>query len=390
MSVYFPIALMLFSGTSMKAAQVLVALYALNLGAQPFAVGVLAATYSIFPMFLSWPVGKLADRFGSRWPLVFGATCGASGMLVLYYFPTMPALYIASAMYGLEHAFNNVCLQNLVGLLSTAENRAKNYSNFSLGTSVSVFIGPLVSGFSIDYSGYQLACLNVALISIIPSVLLVIWGGKLPKGSDHSRHAGSIRDLLTGSGLWRVLVTCCLLTSGIDLFQFYMPIYGHNIGLSASAIGVILATYAVSAFIVRLVIPYLVKRFSEETILALAFSLGMACLLLVPFFTNVAILVLISFVFGLGAGTGQPITLMQTFSTSVKGRSGEAMGLRITANQMTRVVVPVVFGSIGSMFGLFAVFWGSSLLLASGVAVSKPHFLFTRNVQSSCRSVTED
>src|SRR5512137_543079 len=99
--------LMLLSGTSMKAAQVLLALYALNRGAQPFAVGVLAATYSVFPMLLSWQVGKLADRFGSRWPLMFGAACGACGMLVPYYMPGLPALYIASAMYGLMHAFTN-------------------------------------------------------------------------------------------------------------------------------------------------------------------------------------------------------------------------------------------------------------------------------------------
>jgi predicted MFS family arabinose efflux permease len=373
MSIYFPIALMLLSGTSMKAAQVLIALYALNLGAQPFAVGVLAATYSVFPMFLSWPVGKLADRFGSRWPLMLGAACGVCGMLVPYYVPGLPALYIASAMYGLTHAFSNVCLQNLVGLMSSPENRAKNYSNYSLATSVAVFIGPMASGFSIDYSGYDMACLNVALISFLPAILLLIWGGALPKGSGHSRHGGKISDLLTESGLWRVLVTCCLMTSGVDLFQFYMPIYGHEIGLSASAIGVILATFAVSAFIVRLIIPYLVKRFSAEVVLIWAFFLGAGSLVLVPFFKGAVALVLISFVFGLGAGTGQPITLMQTFSNSVKGRSGEAMGLRVTANQLTRVVVPIVFGSIVSMFGLFAVFWGNAILLASGGVVTKPN-----------------
>ena len=36
------------------------------------AVGMLAATYALFPATLSWPVGMLADRFGSRWPLLIG------------------------------------------------------------------------------------------------------------------------------------------------------------------------------------------------------------------------------------------------------------------------------------------------------------------------------
>ncbi len=378
MSINFIHALMLLSGTSMKAAQVLLALYALNRGAQPFAVGVLAALYSVFPMLLSWQVGKLADRFGSRWPLMFGAACGAFGMLVPYYMPGLPALYIASAMYGLMHAFSNVCLQNLAGVLSNPQNRSRNFSNFSLVTSVSSFLGPVIAGFSIDYSGYAFACLNLALLPLVPAIMLTIWGGALPKGSRTSRHAGNVKDLLAESGLWRVMVTSCLISTGIDLFQFYIPIYGHGIGLSASGIGVVLAMYAVASFIVRMVIPSLIARFTEEKVLAYAFYCGAVSLLLVPFFKSTAVLMLVSFVFGLGMGSGQPITLMQAFSNSAEGRSGEAMGLRVTVNQLTRVVVPVVFGSIGSVFGLFPVFWSNALLLASGGAVTKPGLLWMR------------
>ncbi len=378
MSVNLVHALNLLSGTSMKAAQVLLALYALHRGAQPFAVGILAATYSVFPMLLSWQVGKLADRFGSRWPLMFGATCGALGMLVPYYMPGLPALYIASAMYGLMHAFSNVCLQNLVGLLSNPQNRSKNFSNFSVVTSVSFFLGPLMSGFSIDYRGYDAACLNLALLSLVPAMMLTIWGGALPKGSRTSRQAGNVKDLLAESGLWRVMVTSSLITTGVDLFQFYMPIYGHDIGLSASNIGVVLAMFAVASFIVRMLIPFLIARFTEEKVLAYAFYCGSASLLLVPFFKTTPVLVLVSFAFGLGMGSGQPITLMQAFSNSAEGRSGEAMGLRVTVNQFTRVIVPVVFGWIGSMFGLVSVFWSNALLLASGGAVTKPDLLCLR------------
>jgi hypothetical protein len=35
-------------------------------------------------------------------------------------------------------------------------------------------------------------------------------------------------------------------------------------------------------------------------------------------------------------------------------------------NHLTRVVTPLIFGSIGSIFGLFAVFWGNAALLGGG------------------------
>ena len=59
------------------------------------------------------------------------------------------------------------------------------------------------------------------------------------------------------------------------------------------------------------------------------------------------------------------------FSNSVAGRSGEIMGLRVTINNLTRVVVPIIFGSIGTLFGMFAVFGVSALMLGSGGVLTR-------------------
>ena len=88
--------------------------------------------------------------------------------------------------------------------------------------------------------------------------------------------------MLIGSGLWKVLVTSSLVMTGISLFQFYMPIYGHGIGLSASAIGVVLAMFAAAAFVVRVIIPRLIAWLSEEKVLAYAFFLGAVSLITGP------------------------------------------------------------------------------------------------------------
>ena len=176
-----------------------------------------------------------------------------------------------------------------------------------------------------------------------------------------------------------MLATSSLVVTGVDLFQVFMPIYGHGIGLSASAIGIILAIYSLAAFVVRFFLPSLIKRFTVERVLAYSFLIGAAGFLLVPFFKSIVILSLVSFFFGLGMGCGQPITMMMTFSNSTQGRSGEAMGLRMTVNNLTRVIGQVLFGSIGSAFGVFSVFWVNALMLASGWAVSHPRAVGRRH-----------
>jgi MFS family permease len=372
MSIHLTYALTLLNHTAVQGGRVLISLYALKLGADPFAVGLLAAMSSVLPTLLSWQVGRISDRFGSSWPLMLGVVGGTLGMLAPYFAPGLPALYVAAVTNGMLLAFCGVSLQNLVGLLSLRGELSRNFSNFSLMASIATFAGPLFAGFSIDFAGPAAACLCLALLSFAPIVLLTVWGGVLPGGARDVPPSGSIRELLTDSGLWRVLVTSSLVVTGVALFQFYLPVYGHGIGLSASAIGVVLAIFAAAAFVVRVILPRLIGRLGERKLLAYAFFLGAAGLMAVPFFKSVVALGLASFAFGLGMGCGQPVTMMMTFSGSAEGRSGEALGLRVTANHLARMVGPVVSGMIGAAFGVFPVFWINALMLASGGAVAMP------------------
>jgi MFS family permease len=365
----FILAFINFAGA--QAGRVLLALGALRLGADPFAVGALAATFSAFPMTLAWIAGRLADRFGSRWLLMAGAAGSSCGLLVPFFVPTLPALYVAAAMLGLGFSFYTVSVQNLVGVLGKPEQHAKQFGNFAMVAAVARFTGPMISGFSLDHMGFGITCLILALIALIPVPMLALRGGMLPRGKHREGPAEAVGEMLSAPNVRRVLITSSLVQLGIDLFQFYLPIYGYAIQLSASEIGVILAMFAAASFVVRLIMPRLIAWSNEEAVLSWAFYIGAASFILIPFFKNAIALSVIAFLFGLGLGCGPPITMMLTYAQSPEGRSGEALGLRMTANHLARVVGPLVFGSIGAAFGLFAVFWGNALMIAAGGMLSR-------------------
>ncbi|MBE0615733.1 MAG: MFS transporter [Burkholderiales bacterium] len=364
--IHLVLALALLNFSTVAGGRVLLTLYALQFGALPFAIGVLAATFSAFPMLLAWLAGRLTDRFGARWLLIFGAAGSGCGMLIPYLFPRLPALYFSAALLGLSFTFYTVSLQNLVGALGKSKEHARNYSNFAMVAAFANFLGPMVSGFSIDHIGFGLACLNFVLLSLIAVLMLVFRGGLLPGDKSDTGPAGSIKEMLADRNVRRVLVTSSMVQLGIDLFQFYLPIYGHDIGLSASAIGVVLAMFAAASFIVRAVIPHMVARMNEEVILAGAFYIAAASYFLIPFCGNTALLSLAALLLGLGMGCGPPITMMMTYSQSPADRSGEALGLRFTANHFVRVIGPLAFGLVGSAFGLFPVFWVNAVLMGCG------------------------
>jgi hypothetical protein len=51
---------------------------------------------------------------------------------------------------------------------------------------------------------------------------------------------------------------------GIDLFQFDVPLYGHDAALSASAIGLVPGMFAVAGSVTRALTPALIDRVGEE------------------------------------------------------------------------------------------------------------------------------
>jgi MFS family permease len=153
--------------------------------------------------------------------------------------------------------------------------------------------------------------------------------------------------------------------AGIDLFQFYLPIYGHSIGLSATTIGVIIGLFSAAAFVVRSILPALSERLGEERVLGLALLVGAAGYLAVAGCDTAWLLGLVSFAIGLGLGAGQPLSTSLTHAYSPPGRTGEALGMRVMLNNVVHVGVPVIAGSIGTALGIGPIFWMNALILGA-------------------------
>ncbi len=347
--------------------RVVAALLALELGAGPLLIGVLIATYSIFQLAFALVVGRISDRYGSRWPMLGGTITFGAGMLIPAASPTLPALFISAPLIGIGFVFFNVAVQSLAGTLGSTEQRTQNFSTLSLGYSSGHMIGPVIAGFTIDRLGFSATYMTFAVLTLAP-VLALAWSRTLgAHGARSEPPTGSAFDLLRLPALRRMIIVSGLVTTGWDLYVFYVPIYGHSIGLSASTIGGILGAFAAASFIVRVALPVMTRRIAIGTVLGGA--MGLAALLFIPFtyVTQVPLLMALSFGIGLTLGVSQPLTLNLTYNRSPAGRSGEVTGLRLTINNITHIVVPMAAGSVGALLGVTPVFWVSAaILLASG------------------------
>ena len=373
MTIPLVILLTVLTHTAFKGSRVGISLYAIQFGASPFEIGILFSMYSVFPVLLSVYAGKISDRLGFRLPMLFGAFGLMAALLLPFALPRLATLYASAILIGMCYIFYTVSVQHFVGAAGEGHERTRNYSVFSLGIAVTSMLGPLSAGFAIDLIGHRATYLMLALMPALPFLALLFFPKLLPRvhGKEEEREGQHIMDLVRDRPLRRALIAAGLVETGLELFNFFLPIYGHYSGLSASQIGICMGAFAAALLLVRGIMPMLTRRSSEEAVLSGSLFLAGATALLFPLVSSFALLTAMSFVLGLGLGCGSPLSMILAYNRAPSGRTGEAMGLRQTVNKATEVVMPIVFGSLSTALGMAPVFWMEAAILAWAGALAR-------------------
>jgi len=365
--VYLVVLLNLIVHGSYIGSRLAMALLALELGASPLSIGLMVALYSVAPLLLGIYSGKVSDRYGVWPPMLFGTILCGGGLLLPYVWQHVAALYASATVIGVGFVFYNVSVQNLAGGWGPRVTRAKNFSTLSLGYSISSFAGPLAVGYTIEYVGHAAAYLLLSLSTLIAVAVLLSWRKlkelKLPPPPEGKQ---STLDLLRLPELRKTLIIGAMAATGWDLYMFYLPIYAHSIGLSASTIGILLGIFAVATLIVRLILPRLTARYTSPRVLAISMFGAAAMFVVFPFVKVTWLLATLSFGIGLALGCGQPITLLLSYNRSPEGRTGQVTGIRFALNHIAHTTVPILTGALGTAFGAAPAF----LLIGAVTALS--------------------
>lgn len=344
--------------------KVVLVLAAVELGASQATVGMLAALYGIAPLVLGVHSGRLYDTAGTRPPLLLGGSLVMGSLLIGAFFSSLVALAIVATLMGMGFVYYNVAIQNMAGTHGAPEDRARNFSWLSMAYAASGFVGPVLAGFVIDHYGHAAAFLCLALLASPPIWVLTFnrrYGAQRPEAKEKGPRR--MLDLLSNPPLRRVVIMSGLMVAAWELYIFYLPVHGHAIGLSAATIGIVLGVFAVANLLIRFALAALLSRMTVETLTSASMLIAALGFVSIPAIASAWLLGAVSFAIGLVLGICQPVCMMLGFERSPPGRTGEVTGLRLTANNIARIIVPVIGGAMGSAFGAAPVFWMNAMNL---------------------------
>jgi len=340
-----------------------VSLYAVHLQASMATVGVLMAIFGLLSALTSVGAGRWVDRIGPKKPMLWASAAMVAGAALAFVWRDLAALYVVSAVVGTLFNVFFIAYQPLLGRYGRSEDRIRNFSVGSTALSVSTFIAPLVTGFSIDHIGYAETFLLLSLLPLIP--IAVIAMNKLPfppvaprpPAVAEGAPQGGVLQLLRNRELRRIYAYALIANVTWNLFSFLMPLYCLQLRLNASSIGLVLGSYAVASIVSRATALPLSRVFAPWQLLIVSGCIAGACFVAFTLVNSFALLAAFSFVLGLGLGVANPMSQSLMYDAAPPSRVGEVMGLRITMGNTMQTIVPLASGAIGATLGMAPIFW---------------------------------
>lgn len=347
-------------------------LMALREGNSQASVGVLLALFALASLFLALPAGRFADRHGLKRPMALCVVTSMVGAGAAVAWPTFWVLCFSALTTGASSVVASIAVQRHVGRIAHGPAQLREaYSWLSIGPAASNFIGPFLAGLMIDHAGFRAAFFILMVLPLVAWFWVRGSGGHVARPLPGPHAQGAAWTMVREPAFRRLMLLNWVVASSWDLHTFIVPVLGHERGLSASVIGTLLGAFAVSAALIRLLLPLVASRVREWRVIAGACAGSMLALLVYPLVHHPLAMGACSVLLGGCLGTVQPMVMSLLHQVTPEHRHGEAIGLRQMVIQGSSVSMPLVFGAAGAVLGLTGVFWTVGMVVGSGILLSR-------------------
>ena len=250
----------------------------LALGHGATAVGVVAATFALVPLFLAIPLGRRADRVHGAHLLLLGCAVETAGCLVLAVARSTALLGVGNAIVGIGHLSLALGSQAVIARESDDEHHDRHFALLTAGVSVGQLAGPLLAGVLLGQHGGGLlpATSRAMFVAAAVAAIATAVAGLAERGRathrDAPRETGDVGllPILRTRGVGGAIFASVAVLSAADIFTAYLPVLGEQRNIGPAAVGVLLALRAGASLASRVGIGQLVRRFGRRRLMTVA------------------------------------------------------------------------------------------------------------------------
>jgi len=359
--------------------------YAKSYGATALHVGLLSTSYSLMQLLFAPVWGRWSDRIGRRPIILLGLFGSGLSYLVFGLADSLMILFVSRICAGIAGA-NISTAQAYIADSTSSENRAKGMGLIGAAYGLGFIIGPAIGGILSKYS-YSTPAFFASGLAFV-NCLAAFW--LLPESlnpATRSHHPG--RELNWGNlkrGLRHPEMGVFLILFFISTFAFanleatFALMTAKKFGFDAHQNGYLFAYIGILITLMQGgLIGYLVRIFGERKLVASGLFCMIFGLSLLPYSTNLRMLLLVLVILTFGNGATNPSISSLISRAAGPEDQGGILGVAQSMASLGRIVGPIWGGFVFDAFGYQYPYLtgGIFMALAFGLSLStlKPKVL---------------
>jgi MFS family permease len=304
----------------------LLPVYARDIGASGFAIGMIFGIFSIARTLFIPVFGRASDRRGRKPFIVAGMLGYALISLAYVAVSSVQALIVIRFFQGFASAMMMPVLQAYVGDITPEGREGFTMGYFNLATFAGLSLGPLMGGVISDHWSLDAAFILMGLLALFGflACALLLPPTKTESALRRGTPPLAWRHLVQDPTIRGLFAFRLAYTAGIGVIWGFLPIYAdQRFQPGAAAIGLLIMTGVLVSGLLHVPMGYIADRFDKIKMVVSGGILAGTALLGFAWAGSFTEMLLGSLIFGMGGGIAMPALMGLAVQ---KGAAIDAMG----------------------------------------------------------------
>ncbi|HKA73099.1 MAG TPA: MFS transporter [Xanthobacteraceae bacterium] len=335
-------------------------------------LGVISATFAIFPIFLAVWVGRFIDRGNDAVTAWIGSGLIAVAAAGFAAFSSALALLVFTAVLGTGHLFMMAAQQMLCVRSGGPAAMDRVFGNYMVAAAIGQGLGPFVVGWAggaatLPPTGrlFTIALIGAAVAFLI--ALTIRPARTLPHYIE-TKDVMPVTALLRRPGVAAVIACGVFIVTAQDLVLIYLPILGAERAIDVNVIGILLTVRAALSMVSRVIYARMVMEFGRDPLMVTCTFVAALAFVSLAFPIPLWAMYLAMAVMGFTLGLATTLSVTTVVDRTPASARGTANSLRIMGNRLGQVSLPFGASLVAAATGVAGIMVMIALSLAASAA----------------------